>query len=412
MQNRTTNSIAESLYNFQSALNQNGESLQSFIHRHYISKWFGDSLYHALAIRTTFVDAIGRFLTGRGLFNLERVSLSPVTDPLAHDIEHTPAIQYKGHTYLTTHSMIYSKFLACFNSKIKGIFVDSPNIRLEIESPNGEQRGRYLIDFSQIDIELRRNRNIQLEQYFNDRERVTDILREDYERALNFFEEMIVCGITSIIEKNESNLTALGVALDVPKVPFPRVSKDEAVKKYGPTNLERPLGESISAQFFWITGLMRENYDLIYPYLNRDGTKRTLSSFTSDMIYNYDLCAQSRRKTGSTYGTAYEVLSGGIREWLYEPIVERLIDNKVLPTKPIIKDGNIENIDELGGYGPFLLAVAQKDEDGTSLFPDTFGGGIGIERTLLALLNGEVIKTVDEVTCFGKNPDSFPLYLY
>jgi len=57
-----------------------------------------------MAIRTTIVTAMHNFLTEEGLFNMERVSLSPVTDPLAHDVEHTPSISYKGHEYKTTHS--------------------------------------------------------------------------------------------------------------------------------------------------------------------------------------------------------------------------------------------------------------------------------------------------------------------
>ena len=60
----------------------------------------------------------------------------------------------------------------------------------------------------------------------------------------------------------------------------------------------------------------------------------------------------------------------------------------------------------------FLMAIAQKDENGNSLFPDTFGGGIGIERTLFALTKGEYVKKVDDVTFFGKNPDSHPIFLY
>ncbi len=156
--------IGQSLYNFQAALKESGETFEGYLRRQYIDKWMGDDLYHAMAIRTTMVNAMHNFLTDYGLFNMERVSLSPVTDPLAHDVEHSPSISYKGHEYMTTHSMIYSKFLACFNQKIKGVFVDSPNIRLEIESPTSAQRGKYLIDFSQMDIELRRNRDIQLDQ--------------------------------------------------------------------------------------------------------------------------------------------------------------------------------------------------------------------------------------------------------
>jgi hypothetical protein len=70
------------------------------------------------------------------------------------------------------------------------------------------------------------------------------------------------------------------------------------------------------------------------------------------------------------------------------------------------------HVDELGGYGPFLLAASQKDEEGRSLFPETFGGGLGVERCLFALCLGEKIRQVDQITLFGKNPDSYPLYLF
>jgi len=75
-------------------------------------------------------------------------------------------------------------------------------------------------------------------------------------------------------------------------------------------------------------------------------------------------------------------------------------------------NGEIENINELGGYGPFLMAVAQKDENGNYLFPDTFGGGIGIERTLFALTKGKFVEKIEDVTFFGKNPDSHPIFLF
>jgi len=404
--------IGESFLGFQSALKESGSNLNAYLNDTYLNKWISDEIYHAMAIRTTFVNSINTYLMDYGLLNMERVSLSPVTDPLAHDIEHIPSISYKGHEYRGTHSMIYSKFLACFNKKIKGIYVDSPNTRLELESPIGEQRGKYLIDFSQIDIELKRNRGIQLEEYLHNPEGVVKILKEDFENALTFFEGLLSFAITKIIEKNDDDLKALGVALEEPKTPFPRFLKDEVVKKYGSSNLEKKLGEIAGSQFFWVTGLMRENYDLIYPYLKPDGSKVRLSDFSSDQIYNYDICAQSIQRDTGDYGDAYEISSGAIREWLFEPIIERLLDNKIISVKPEIVDGNIVNIEDLDGYGPFLLAAAQKDENGDSVFPDTFGGGIGVERTLFSLCKGTKIKKVEDITLFGKNPDSAPLYLF
>ena len=137
-----------------------------------------------------------------------------------------------------------------------------------------------------------------------------------------------------------------------------------------------------------------------------------LSDTKSDNIFNYDLPAKSIDASSGKQSPAKEILSGAIREWLFEPIVERIIDNKVLSVRPIIRNGNIENLDELGGYGPFFYFVHMSDQNGKAMFPDTMGGGIGVERTLYAILRGRDVKIIDDVTYFGKNPDSHPLYLF
>lgn len=402
--------IGQSLFGFQAALQQAGSSLGEYLEKYYYRKWTSDTLYAALSIRTTFVSAMHQFLADEGLLNIERLQLSPVTDPLAHDVEYVPSIQYKGQHYLLTHSMIYAKFLACHHPRIKGIFVDSPNIRLEIESPDRVQRGKYLIDFSQMDLEMRRNRGIDLETYLHAPQKVKKILAEDLEKGLDLFERMIVHAAGRIAEKNEQDLKTLGVALEVPRQPFPRFRADQAKAKYG-RGYEMKLGEETPAQFFWITGLMRENYDLIYPYLTPEG-KVPFSQVTSDMIYNYDMCAKGILRDTGKQTPALEILSGAVREWLHEPIVERLLDNQVLMSRPVIVNGNIKNIDEMGGYGPFLLMTSRKDPDGCPTFPETVGGGIGVERTLYAICRGPKLEKIDDITFFGKNPDSHQLYMY
>jgi len=403
--------IGDALFGFQAALKEGGSSLQEYMEKYYYKKWVGDTLLAAVAIRATLVTAMHEFLANEGLYNIERVQLSPLTDPLAHDVEHIPSISYKGLNYVLTHSMIYSKFLACHNPKIKGIFVDSPNIRLEVESPDRIQRGKYIIDFSQMDIEVRRNRGVDFETYLSQPDKVKEVLEEDINRAKAFFERMLVYTLTKVLEKNKDELKELGVAIEIPEQPFPSFAYDQSKKKYGPKDYEAGLGKDTAAQFFWITGIPRENYDLIYPYLKPEG-KVLLSEVTSDMVYNYDICAKSIDRNTGEHSEARELLSGAIREWLYETIVERLLDNRVIPASPIITDGNIENINQLDGYGPFLLTASMKDGAGKPLFPETYGGGIGIERTLYTLLRGPQVKKIDDVTFFGKNPDSHQIYLF
>jgi len=403
--------IGEALFGFQAALKESGSSLREYMEKYYYHKWMGDTLLAVISIRATFVTAMHQFFADEGLCNMERVQLSPVTDPLAHDVEHVPSISYKGLQYVLTHSMIYSKFLACHHPRIKGIFVDSPNIRLEVESADRIQRGKYIIDFSQMDVEVRRNRGIDLEAYLRKPEEVKEILREDMATAKDLFERMLIHSLTAIVEKNDAELKELGVAIEVPKQPFPTFAYDQSKKKYGPKGYEIGVGKETPSQFFWITGIPRENYDLIYPYL-QPGGKIRLDEVTSDMVYNYDMCGKSINRDTGEQSEARELLSGAIREWLYESIVERLLDNKILPVRPIITHGNIENIHQLDGYGPFLLAVSMKDSAGRSTFPDTYGGGIGIERTLYTLCRGQRVEKIDDVTFFGKNPDSHQIYLF
>ena len=410
MKDKTMATVGQSLFGFQAALKQAGSSLEEYLDKYYFQKWTGDILYAAMSLRTTFVNAMQEFLADEGLFNLERVQMSLSTDPLAHDVEHVPNIYYKGQLYVMTHSMIYSKLLACHNPKIKGVFIDSPNIRLEIESPDRVQRGKYLIDFSQMDVEVKRNRGIDLETYLKKPDDVKKMLIEDMEKAMDLFERMIIYSMTKIVEKNEDDLKTLGVAIEMPKQPFPRFKCDEFKKKYGPA-YEIELGNGIKESFFWVTGLLRENYDLVYPYLRPEG-KVSLQEITSNMVYNYDICAKSIIRDTGKQTPALEILSGGVREWLYEAIVERLLDNGIIPERPIIFEGNIRNLDELGGYGPFLMMTARKGENGRPTFPETFGGGIGVERTLYAICRGPKLDKVDDITCFGKNPDSHHLYMF
>jgi aspartyl/asparaginyl-tRNA synthetase len=403
--------IGDALFGFQAALKEGGSNLKEYLEKYYYQKWMGDTLLAAVSIRATFITAMHQFLADEGLCNLERVQLSPLTDPLAHDVEHVPSISYKGLHYVLTHSMIYSKLLACYHPRIKGVFIDSPNIRLEVESPDRVQRGKYIIDFSQMDIEVRRNRGIDLEAYLSKPDEVKEILKEDMAIAKDLFERMLIHSMAKIAEKNREELAELGVAIEIPKQPFPTFVYDQSRKKYSLKEYEVGVGKETSSQFFWITGISRENYDLIYPYLKPDG-KITAGEVTSDMVYNYDICAKSIIRDTGEQTEARELLSGGIREWLFEPIVERLLDNKIIPVKPIIVEGNIENINQLGGYGPFLLTASMKDDTGRSTFPDTYGGGIGIERTLYALSRGPKVDKIDDVTFFGKNPDSHQIYLF
>ncbi len=394
--------IGSSLEHFQEKLARQGMSFSEFLRDAYVKKWTGENLAHALNIRTALVLGLQEFLVSRGIVNIDRVSLSPVTDPLCHSVEHVPVIPFQGSPYRTTHSMIYSKMLACINPYVPGVYIDSPNIRLEL--PSDTARHKYLIDFSQMDIELKRTQTLSEEEYFDRPREVTATLVQERDRALDFFEDLIIYSVKKILALAGDSLAALGVTLALPQKPFPRFYKDEE-EDHEASSLEERLGRKAGVQFFWVLGLLRENYDLVYPYLSRDGKRPEKESVRSRQVFNYDLCA-APLYTDGTLGVAYEVLSGGLREWVYDAIVARLLDNGILREEPQFDEkGGLLNMAELEGYGPFIAVAHMRDAKGQGMFPQVFGGGLGIERTLFALLHGPHVKDIDEITCFGKNPD-------
>lgn len=405
----TSTTIGGSLERFQRSISEKGSSFSDYVAGAYVQKWTSEELAHALKIRTALVLGLQEYLVSRGILNIDRVSLSPVTDPLCHSVEHAPEILFQGTSYRTTHSMIYSKMLACINPSIPGVYIDSPNIRLEL--PSAISRHKYLIDFSQMDIELKRETFISEEEYFDRPEETADALAREQDSALDFFEDLIIYSVKKVLALTADDLAVLGVSLAVPQKPFPRFYKDEEDDHEGPQFEER-LGKKAGVQFFWVLGLLRENYDLVYPYLKRDGSRPAKASITSRSVYNYDLCAAPLYPDGKL-GSAYEVLSGGLREWVYDAIVARLLDNGILRAEPRFDGkGNLLNMAELGGYGPFLAVAHIRDARGRGLFPQVFGGGLGIERTLFALLHGSKIKDIDQLTCFGKNPDKPMPFLF
>ncbi len=405
--------IGESLYRFQSAINESGNTLEDFIRENYVKKWLSDELYHANAIRTTFVNSINSFLASEGLINIEKVMLSIITDPLAHDIERTPAIQYKGHTYLTTHSMIYSKFLACSNPRLRGVYVDSPNIRLELESPVKAQRGRYLADFSQIDIELKRNRGLDLEAYLNKQSLVRDALNADMDTIKNFLERMIVHACEAINATNGDDLKKLGVVLETPAIPFPTFTKDHCTEKLRHETIRGKSRRGHKGPVFLDYGPHARELRPGLPLPPSGGRKGRSHIYSVGKHLQLRHLRQKHRpenrRTFSRQGDSFRCHPRMAFRTHHRAHSSTTGYSRCGPTYVTVIS---ENINELGGYGPFLHFVSMKDAAGKPMFPDTMGGGIGVERTLYSILRGEKISKIDDITFFGKNPDTHPLYLY
>ena len=230
----------------------------------------------ATRIKAKVIEHAGTFLRKKGFIELLPTMISPLTDPLNHEVVNA-AFDYYGTKFSITQSMIFHKQLA-LNSFDK-IFIISPNVRLETSEKKNS--GIHLYEFTQVDIEVK------------------DAKRED---IMEIIEELFIYTITKIKEENYIQLEELGSQIEIPKKGFKKVKFLDGLKKYG-EDFEKIISEQ-STEPFWLIDIPLEKREF-YDRLSSDG--KTLLDM--DLILPYG------------YG---ETLSGGERENEYDTIIGRM----------------------------------------------------------------------------------------
>ncbi len=284
-----------------------------------------------LRIKSEVVRAAGQFLREEDFVEILPVVLSPVTDPLHHET-YGGAIDYYGVPFQLTKSMILHKQIAL--RTLPRIFCFSPNVRMEPAERAGH--GRYLAEFVQLDLEAR------------------DARRDE---TMSLGERLLVSILTSVADRCSDDLRRLGRHLEIPAVPFRRVTYDEAARRYG-----EPFDDALSGGVdgpTWVVdfpGRVREFYD-------REDRERPEILLDMDLVYP------------EGYG---EALSGGERESEPERILDRFARDGIDP----------------GRYAGYL-AVAEAG------IPPSAGFGIGIER-LTRYVAG--LERIEDARLFAKTP--------
>ncbi|WP_036224874.1 asparagine synthetase A [Mesoaciditoga lauensis] len=229
-----------------------------------------------LEISSELMFLMGKFLRERGFIEILPVIISPITDPLNHSVFDATIDYYDG-KYSLTKSMIFHKQLAMrVHPKI---FSFSPNIRLETEEK--KDSGRHLIEFTQLDLEMR------------------EATRED---VMALVEEMLVYTFEELGRKFGDFIMKMNPHFSIPKVPFKKVKYLEALEEYG-EDFERILSEK-ATEPFWLIDIPIDEREF-YDKLDENG--KTLRDM--DLMYPYGF---------------NEASSGGEREYEYDRIVKRM----------------------------------------------------------------------------------------
>ncbi len=233
-----------------------------------------------LKIQTEVLLAIHDYLYQQGLIQLMPVILSPITDPLCHPV-YDAYINYFGQRFQLTKSMIFHKQIAIAALGVKGIYIMSPNVRLEVSDL--QNSGKHLTEFTQLDIELKGG------------------TANDF---MSLIEDLIIHIIFKVKDSCRVELERMGIDLHIPLKPFNVYCSWDLQKKYGSDfGLQISLLEKDP---FWITDFEREFYD-------REDPRR------KGHYVNYDLY----------YPEGFgEALSGGERDYEYETLVRKIKERK------------------------------------------------------------------------------------
>ena len=238
-----------------------------------------------LRIQQGIVRATHDFMFKKGLTQLMPLMLSPITDPLNNGVVDA-SIPYADKRWSLTKSMIFHKQLALTHPDLDGIYIVSPNVRLEFA--DRAQTGRHLFEFTQIDFEFKNK----------DRFYVMDFMED----LVNFVFSRLNEELPELLLEMRGELLPL-----YEKWPVYRTEKLEAA--LGPDY------EMIQSQLldtpYWLLNHKREFYD-------REDQMRPGTYF------NYDLV----RPEGFGEG-----LSGAERENEYKQLLKRMAEtgaNKVI----------------------------------------------------------------------------------
>lgn len=237
-----------------------------------------DKVRNAVRVQSHILGIARGFLTGRGFVEILPVVISPFTDPLT-DHRVRGEIECYGYQYQITKSMIFHKQMALLG--LPKVFCFSPNIR--IEPAERRTSGRHLIEFVQLDLEVR---------------------EASRDEVMSLAEDFFAHLFERLPKAAAAELAFFGREVHPPQRPFRRIGHDDAVRDYG-KDFELGLSQNLREPA-WIVDFpidSREFYDREYP--DRPNVLRDM-----DLVYP------------EGFG---EALSGGEREHELELIEKRIV---------------------------------------------------------------------------------------
>lgn len=271
----------------------------------FIKKLNNPELMAIQSIQNHVLRELQHYAAEQGFSQLMPLLMSPITDPLNHDV-YPAEIDYEGRPLKLTASMIFHKQLALIPKDMRKILIMAPNIRLELAKKKSSDN--HLLEFSQFDIEMR------------------DATIED---VIQFSEGLFVHLFDHLKAHCADELKVLGRELPHLKAPFPKCSTEGLALDEVDAFCNK-LSEESSVPVF-VTSFKREFYD-------RENPEKPGTYLNFDLVYP------------EGFG---EALSGAEREYQYDDIVRRMqeLDMDLGPYENYLELAKAGQIPQTAGCG-------------------------------------------------------------
>jgi len=237
-----------------------------------------EKVKEAVRVQSLIVKILRDYLHEKGFSEILPVVISRVTDPLS-EVKNSVSFEIYGQYYQLTKSMIFHKRMALYS--LDKIFTFSPNVRIEEEKKSSTRR--HLVEFVQLDLEMR---NARME----------DVMR--------IAEDMLCYLFDRLKEEAKDELSYFGRELPELKTPFPVYEFEEVYSRYG-EDYENILSTN-STHPLWVVHFPETRREFYYKTI--PGTNK-MADF--DLLYPYG------------YG---EAISGGEREDNKDNVIRKLKD--------------------------------------------------------------------------------------
>lgn len=212
-----------------------------------------DKLEAILNIQTMILLELQAFAVKSGFTQLMPILLSPITDPLNHDV-YPAELQYEEKRLKLTASMIFHKQLSLIPNYMQRIFIMAPNIRLELAHKKSSQN--HLLEFTQFDLEVK-NANMY---------EIMDLVEQIYHHIFakvnkHCLSELKILG--RVLPKMDAafpRYSTEGIPLDQVDVFCKKVSHETQLPAFI-TNFKREFydkEDEVKAQVY-------RNFDIVYP---------------------------------------------------------------------------------------------------------------------------------------------------